>query len=154
MVVSRLVMVRRYPYRETAQGDHRLLLDAGIESHLKWTDHEDGDHHRMLLMVPAEQLGRAREVLKASPHLFDSADSALLPPCPHCRSRDADPRPPYALMILAVGAAVGIGIAARGEVAPALGVMTAGGIASAIAYARAARWRCRKCGRLYAGAGR
>ena len=148
MFPSRLVFVRRYRYREEAHGDQRLLFEAGLEPHLKHGDESGG----VDLVVPEGHSSRALKLLALSPQLLPTSQTKPLPACPACRSRDADPRPSYSLMVLGVGAAVSIGIAAIGRVGSAFGLTTATAVVSAIVHARTARWRCRKCGRLYGAA--
>jgi len=149
MTPGRLVTVRRYLYREAALDDQQLLIAAGINPHLKWSS---GERRGLKLMVAEEHAERALEVLSSSPQLLPSPESEHLPACPACHSRDPDPRPAYALLMMLGGAAASAVavIAGRTELATGIGLATA--IASAAAYARAARWKCRKCGCLYGGA--
>jgi hypothetical protein len=149
MTPGRLVTVRRYLYREAALDDQQLLIGAGIDSHLKWSS---GERRGMKLMVAEEHAERALEILSSSPQLLPPPDSEHVPACPACHSRDPDPRPAYAMLIMGGGAAAGAAamVAGRTEIATGIGLATA--IASAAAYARAPRWKCRKCGRLYGAA--
>ena len=149
MTPGRLVTVRRYVYREAALDDRQLLVAAGIDSHLKWSSR---GHHGMQLMVAEEHVERALEILSLSPQLLPGPDAEKVPACPACQSRDPDPRPAYALLIMGGGAAASAAavVAGRTEIATGIGLATA--IASAAAYARAPRWKCRKCGRLYGAA--
>ena len=103
----------------------------------------------MQLMVAEEHAERALEILSSSPQLLPAPDAEQLPACPTCHARDPEPRPPYALLILGGGAAAsGAAVfSGRSELATGIGLATV--IASTAAYARAPRWRCRKCGRFY-----
>ena len=149
MTPGRLVTVRRYLYREAALDDEQLLVAAGIDPHLKWSSRE---RRGMQLMVAEEHAERALELLSSSPQLLPDPDSEHLPACPACHSRDPDPRPAYALLIMGGGTAASAAavVAGRTEIGTGIGLVTA--IASAAAYARAPRWKCRKCGRLYGAA--
>ena len=106
----------------------------------------------MQLMVDEEHAERAFEILSSSPQLLPDPTSEQVPACPTCHSRDPDPRPAYALLIMGGGAAASAAavVAGRTELATGIGLATA--IASAVAYARVPRWKCRKCGRLYGAA--
>jgi hypothetical protein len=150
MTPGRLVTVRRYLYREAALDDQQLLVAAGIDPHLKWSSRSEGGG--MQLMVAKEHAERALEILSSSPQLVPAPDAEQVPACPACHSRDPDPRPAYALLIMGGGAAASAAavVAGRTELATGIGLATA--IASAAAYARVPRWKCRKCGRLYGAA--
>ena len=149
MTPGRLVTVRRYLYREAAVDDQQLLIAAGIDPHLQWSS---GERRGMQLMVAEEQVERALEILSSSPQLLPGPDSEQVPACPVCDSRDPDPRPAYALLIVLGGAVASAAAVVAGRTEIATGIGLAAAIASAAAYARAPRWKCRKCGRLYGGA--
>jgi hypothetical protein len=140
MTLSRLVEVRRYPYAEAAEADQQLLVDAGIEPHLKGYRHAT-------LMVSEDQAEDAREILASSSHFL--ADSEAIGRCPSCDSADADPRPPYGLIVLVIGMAIAgtATVYGRYDLAIECGVATA--MVSAALQLNVARWRCRSCGRLF-----
>jgi len=78
-MTGRLVVVRRYLYRELASADEELLSAAGITPYLKGSDRVD-------LMVAGDDADCAKHLLESSPQLVDEWHEALAVPRWRCRS--------------------------------------------------------------------
>ena len=149
VIPSRLVVVRHYRGHDAAgpasvaAGDRQLLVDAGIEAHVK---HDRA--YGIVLMVPGKRVSAATEVLRSSPNLFPEES---LPACPRCHAKHPAARAPYGLLIVVVGfasafAAVLFGYTRAGVAVIAVVVATA-----AVLESRLPRWRCRSSGERYGG---
>ena len=150
LVPSRLVVVRSYgPSAAGTRGgswvfggdDRKLLLEAGIEAHVKSVQ-----GFGLALMVPESRAAEARQVLAASPNLFPDE---TVPPCPKCHAPHPSQRPPYGLGIVAVGFAIAAVSIVKGYAGVSLAALAAGVIGAAILETRLAPWRCVSCGYHY-----
>jgi hypothetical protein len=143
MIPERLVVVRRYLYRQLAAGDEELLSRDGIAAYLKRINSQEVE-----LRVTERDAARAQRLLESSPQLVEEWRDPI--ECPNCRSADPAPRPPYVLMGAAIGFIFSAVLIARDYSADGAAVALLTVAAGFVLWPRVARWQCRACRATYA----
>ena len=141
MIPERLVVVRRYLYRQLAACDEKLLTRDGIAADLKRINSQEVE-----LSVAERDVARAKRLVESSPQLVEEWREPI--ECPNCRSADAAPRPPYVLIGAAIGFTVAAGLIALGYNARGAGVAVFTVVVDFVLWPRLPQ--CRACGATYA----
>jgi hypothetical protein len=148
-IPSRLVLVRRLPafangYHVVGADEQRLLHHAGIESHVKFVR-----GFGAAIYVPEGQADAAREALAPLPDLFPDD---VVPSCPRCHARHPAARPPYEMVIVAIGFLGAVGVVLAGwHLAIGYGLVLVSVVSGAIIHSHVPMWRCQLCGCAYGG---
>lgn len=152
MMPSSLVPIRRYPVpgahgysggsADVFADERKLLLKAGIESHVKLD--RIGS---VVLAVPESQVEAAKKILANRPDLFEHH---FAPPCPRCHAPHPSPRPPYEMIVVGIGLLAAVGVVLAGwHLGFAYGILVVSVVTGAIMYSHLPFWRCHACGHRF-----
>ena len=157
IVPEPLVTVRGYPTPELAEGDHRLLVEAGLDASISSTyfghhGYSSTARAQVQLRVPKSQKEEASRLLATSEEVFPLIDSNRPRDpelsCPLCHASDPDPLPPYGLLV-ALGLLGAFGLLVYLSILePVIEMVVAIVAFGSLPWfaAKFPKWRCKACG--------